>query len=480
MTPTSREIALPGGQTVRIERVPQTGAGLLPWSAADEYVLRTLAGYLGEVPGGASDEPADELADEPAASAAETAEVRTSPAPPAVEPGEGRPLVLGDSFGLLTVALALAGRRPIHVTDSALAQSAARINLENNGVDPSVVTFVDLAQSPDEISDPISLVVMKISKSVQRMKYEIGWVRTRLTADTKVIVSGMTKHLSPNTRKILEEHWGTTTTSRVHKKSILFFVEPREFEMNEKLVSSVSYSVDLGLAEPAVLESFPGVFSQDRMDVGTRLLLESLPEELPKEATIIDLGCGNGILMLLLKLREPSLKVHGVEDSFLALASAERNFDEHNVEAESLEIADGVESFEPESADWIVTNPPFHAATALNMEEAARHFRPAAKVLRPGGKLFVVGTHGVDYSPVLRSIFATVRSIGKNKRFRAFQCDGSRFVRRDGFERAAQASAAQTTPPSNATDTTSPGGAKPNTANPEPVNENPGSVDGQS
>ena len=49
------------------------------------------------------------------------------------------------------------------------------------------------------------------------------------------------------------------------------------------------------------------VFSKDRLDPGTRLLLETLPDELP--GRVVDVGCGYGPMGIVLARRHPEIDV---------------------------------------------------------------------------------------------------------------------------------------------------------------------------
>ncbi|HXA58409.1 MAG TPA: methyltransferase [Streptosporangiaceae bacterium] len=72
------------------------------------------------------------------------------------------------------------------------------------------------------------------------------------------------------------------------------------------------------------LETDRGMFSPDRVDAGTRILLESVPAP-PLSGNLLDLGCGYGPIALTAAKRSPSLKVFGVDVNERALELARRN-----------------------------------------------------------------------------------------------------------------------------------------------------------
>ncbi len=67
-----------------------------------------------------------------------------------------------------------------------------------------------------------------------------------------------------------------------------------------------------------------GVFSPDRIDPGTRILLETVPAP-PAEGDLLDVGCGYGPIALAMALRSPRAKVYGVDVNERALQLARLN-----------------------------------------------------------------------------------------------------------------------------------------------------------
>ena len=74
------------------------------------------------------------------------------------------------------------------------------------------------------------------------------------------------------------------------------------------------------------LETARGVFSPDRLDLGTRVLLESVPAP-PESGDLLDLGCGWGPIALTLALRSPGATVWALDVNERALDLVRRNAD---------------------------------------------------------------------------------------------------------------------------------------------------------
>lgn len=67
-----------------------------------------------------------------------------------------------------------------------------------------------------------------------------------------------------------------------------------------------------------------GVFSGDRLDVGTSVLLDAVPAP-PERGELLDLGCGWGPIALTLATRSPAARVWAVDVNARALSLVERN-----------------------------------------------------------------------------------------------------------------------------------------------------------
>jgi 16S rRNA (guanine1207-N2)-methyltransferase len=85
-----------------------------------------------------------------------------------------------------------------------------------------------------------------------------------------------------------------------------------------------------------------GVFSHDRIDLGTRILLETVPPP-PDHGTLLDLGCGYGPIALAMALRAPKATVVGIDTNQRALALARRNAEANAVPNVSFHRAPGPE-----------------------------------------------------------------------------------------------------------------------------------------
>ena len=101
-----------------------------------------------------------------------------------------------------------------------------------------------------------------------------------------------------------------------------------------------------------------GVFAKDRVDFGTHVLLQHLP--LFQKETILDLGCGVGVIGLLIAKAHPHTHVTLSDINTRALDLATENVKQNKIKNTSLIHSDVYQNI-PQPVDFIVTNPPIRA-----------------------------------------------------------------------------------------------------------------------
>jgi len=147
----------------------------------------------------------------------------------------------------------------------------------------------------------------------------------------------------------------------------------------------------------------PGIFSWDRLDPGTALLLGNLPALKGRGA---DLGCGLGILSRAVLASKAVTAMTLVEIDRRAVEMARRNVADPRATILWADIR--TPGLVPDGLDFVVTNPPFHEGGAEDQALGRAFITRAAEVLRPGGTLWLVANAHLPYDVVLQAAFRNV------------------------------------------------------------------------
>lgn len=366
-------LSIPQGH-FSLDRLPLRRRELLrAWDAADEYLLN----YLAET---------------------------------GLPAADSRILIANDSFGAL--AIALHAYKPLAWSDSYLSQEATRRNLAANALPPDDVSLLTSLEAPAGIFD---LVLIKAPKTLALLEDQLIRLRPHVRPTTRIIVAGMVKALTASIWRLLEKTSGPTSASLAWKKARLIFVSPDctlELPVNPY---PVRYQLE---GTGFIIANHANVFSRDSLDIGTRFFLGYLPQR-PESRNIIDLGCGNGVVGLIAARNNPAATLHFVDESFMAVASAQENFRLAFGEkrAATFKAGDCLTGFDAESADLILCNPPFHQQAAVGDMIARKMFRQARKVLRKKGELWVIGNRHLGYHQTLKKLFGHVSLVASNAKF---------------------------------------------------------------
>ncbi len=322
---------------------------------------------------------------------------------------DARVLLLNDSFGALAVSLA-PHCQLTSSGDSHLGWLALQQNLAANGLDAQAVQFIPASAVAQ---GPFDRVLIRIPKTLALLEEQLIRLQGRLAPGAQVVAGAMLKHLPRAAGDLLERYIGPVQASLALKKARLLTATPAALPLRAS-----PYPSRYRLAEPPLeLLNHANLFSREGLDIGTRAFLPHLPRQLGN-ARVADLGCGNGVLGIVCALHNPLAQLTLVDESYMAVQSAQANWQAILGERPvTIHAGDGLAEQAPASLDLVLCNPPFHQQQVVGDFLAWRMFQQARSALAEGGELWLVGNRHLGYHVKLKRLFSRVEQVAATPKF---------------------------------------------------------------
>ena len=322
---------------------------------------------------------------------------------------DSRVLLLNDGFGALACSLA-AHCRVTSSGDSHLGYLALQKNLARNGLAADRVNFVPASATAE---GPFDWVLVRVPKTLALLEEQLIRLHGQLAPGARVIAGAMIKHLPRAAGDLLEQYIGPVQASLAVKKARLLTATPEARPAPES-----PYPTRYKLDKPAIeLLNHANVFCREGLDIGTRAFLPHLPKSLVPQR-VADLGCGNGVLAIAFALANPQAELTLVDESYMAVQSAEANWRAALGERPAtFRAADGLADQPRDSLDLVLCNPPFHQQQVVGDFLAWRMFQQARAALVTGGELWIVGNRHLGYHAKLARLFRGVQQVAANPKF---------------------------------------------------------------
>ena len=159
----------------------------------------------------------------------------------------------------------------------------------------------------------------------------------------------------------------------------------------------------------------PGVFSWDRPDPGTELLIQHLPGFSGAGA---DLGCGLGQIARAVLASPAVTELTLVDIDRRAVDAAARNVTDPRARRV---WGDARVTPDLSGLDFVVMNPPFHDAGVESRGLGIAFVTRAAALLRKGGVLWLVANRHLPYEDSLTRLFTRVSPVREASGFKVYE-----------------------------------------------------------
>ncbi len=325
--------------------------------------------------------------------------------------------IINDNFGALTSCLrSIDPAWPLSAeTDARTSLLGAQQNLENNRLNPDNIQWLN---SREALPTTIELVLMKLPKNLNYFTYQLTRLSQVLPEGTQVLIGAKAKSINKPLLELFARNLGPASASLTWKKTrvITCITDGKA----RALPNETQWSIpELNLE----ITNLCNVFAAGKLDIGARIMLDNMPKGNFK--SIIDLGCGNGVLGLKAKQVFPEAYIHFVDDSEMAVESARRNWALNKLDTPGLVGEQATFSWDDclthlnagVRPDLILCNPPFHQGEAITDHIAWQMFLQSWRALKNGGILHVVGNRHLAYHVKLQRIFKNCTTVASNGKF---------------------------------------------------------------
>jgi len=315
-------------------------------------------------------------------------------------------LIIHESFGALTLPLCTKHKVTV-VTDSAVNVEGLYRNMDANKLDRSLIQIKTISDIEELKAD---LILFKLPKNQALIEWELDLLSHK-NEGKEIIAAGMVKYMNSALYKMLEDTMGDYHSSLAKKKARLLMGQI----VKSKNPNPEKYNRTYPVANmPEPLNSNPALFSWKKLDNGTEMMLHHM--RIPRDpVTIVDFGCGNGVLGIKAALINQEAKIIGIDESFKAIETAKSNAKKMGLE-DRMDFRVGWDlSVLTEPVDVIITNPPNHTGQIVSQSTSDQLITDSLDKLNDGGGLILVANSYLGYQKQMSKVFGNCKILSKNK-----------------------------------------------------------------
>ncbi len=176
-----------------------------------------------------------------------------------------------------------------------------------------------------------------------------------------------------------------------------------------RALNSSAFLDDIGLW------SQPGVFSWNRIDPGSAVLLDHLP---PLSGQVADFGCGIGVLSKAVLTSAKVTQLTMVDLDRRAIEMAKRNITDDRAQFVWADVRALPTLL---TYDCVVMNPPFHEGGLENQALGQSFIMTAARALKNGGICWLTANRHLPYEAILKPLFRRVTLMAEADGYKIYQ-----------------------------------------------------------
>lgn len=263
------------------------------------------------------------------------------------------------------------------------------------------------------------LVIIAFPKSKAELGFTLAMIAHCITEKTKIVMVGEKKGGIQSAEKLTKNILSCCQKVDAARHCLLF----AGLFLPEKLAETFNlsswfkkYQITIEGIE-LTIASLPGVFSQQKLDVGTSLLLQNLPSLM--SGNVLDFGCGAGVISCFIGKKFTNTELALLDVSALALRSAEESLALNGLSGHSFP-SDSLSKV-TDKYQFVVSNPPFHQGVKTHYQATEDFLSGINEQLNRGGYITIVANSFLRYQPIMEKHIGETHIIKKDKGFTIYQ-----------------------------------------------------------
>ncbi|MBU2924085.1 methyltransferase [Colwellia sp. 1_MG-2023] len=264
------------------------------------------------------------------------------------------------------------------------------------------------------------LVVINFPKSKDELAFTFAVIAPYLSNDAKVILVGEKKGGIQSSPKLTGEFLQNCQKIDAARHCLLFagIVNPENLNKPFNIEDWFKqYQININNIS-LTIASLPGVFSQKKLDIGTALLLDNLPQFM--QGKVLDFGCGAGVISCFIGKKFESTQLDLLDVSALAITSAQKTLALNNLSG--TVFASNSLSNVAGKYQHIVSNPPFHQGTKTSYQASEDFLRGIKPHIEPRGDITIVANSFLQYLPIMQEYIGTTKRLINKQGFNIYHC----------------------------------------------------------
>ncbi|MCG9683749.1 16S rRNA (guanine(1207)-N(2))-methyltransferase RsmC [Vibrio sp. Isolate23] len=260
-------------------------------------------------------------------------------------------------------------------------------------------------------STQADLILLYWPKAKAEAEFLLAMLFAKLGPGTEIVVVGENRSGVKSIEKMFKAYGPINKFDSARRCSFYWgqcLEQPAQFNLKDWFKQyQVSYQ-----GHDLTIKSLPGVFSHGQFDVGSKLLLDTLPSLTGK---VLDFGCGAGVIGSVMATINSDIELEMCDISALAVESSKATLEANGLKG--CVFASDIYSDTSNDYHFIISNPPFHAGLDTSYSATETLLADAPKYLNTQGQLLIVANSFLKYPPIIQQAFGNCETLNKTNKF---------------------------------------------------------------